>query len=279
MGELQGRVALVTGASRGIGAAVAQRFAAEGAVVALTARSLDSHPHLPGTLVETARCIERNGGEAHVFEADLCDPEARTRVVEETLARLGRIDLLVNNAAAAFYMPFEAVLEKRYRVAFDLNVRTPFDLAQHVLPGMRERRRGWILNISSATAKLPQGPPFDGFAVHGGALLYGATKAALDRISAGLAAEFHADGIAVNSLSPVAAVMTPGVVALGIVPKEFEEQAESVEAMAEASLALCTPQDPEITGRILFCTPLLEELGRPVRTLDGKEIFENRVRE
>ena len=279
MGELQGRVALVTGASRGIGAAIAQRFAAEGAVVAVTARSLDPHPHLPGTLLETARCIERNGGEALVVAADLCDPEARTRVVEDTLARLGRIDILVNNAAAAFYMPFEVVSEKRYRVAFDLNVRAPFDLAQRVLPGMRERKRGWILNISSATAKLPQGPPFDGYAVRGGALLYGATKAALDRMSGGLAAELHADGIAVNSLSPVAAVMTPGAVALGVVSKEFEEQAESVEAMAEASVALCSPQEPEITGRILFCTPLLEEIGRPVRTLDGKEIFENRVRE
>ena len=97
MGELQGRVALVTGASRGIGAAIAQRFAAE---VAVTARSMDPHPHLPGTLLETARCIERNGGEAHVVAADLCDPEARTRVVDETLTRLGRIDILVNNAAA-----------------------------------------------------------------------------------------------------------------------------------------------------------------------------------
>ncbi len=111
------------------------------------------------------------------------------------------------------------------------------------------------------------------------ALVTGASRGIGAAVAQRFAAEFHADGIAVNSLSPVAAVMTPGVVALGVVPKEFEEQAESVEAMAEASVALCTPQDPEITGRILFCTPLLEELGRPVRTLDGREIFENRVRE
>jgi NAD(P)-dependent dehydrogenase (short-subunit alcohol dehydrogenase family) len=118
-------------------------------------------------------------------------------------AALGAIDILVNNAAAAFHMPFWDVSAKRFGMALELNVRGPWDLAQRVVPRMRERSRGWILNVSSDTAKHPQGPPYLEFYRQGGAVLYGMTKAALDRISTGLAAELHQNGIAVNSLAPL----------------------------------------------------------------------------
>jgi citronellol/citronellal dehydrogenase len=274
MGSLEGRVALVTGASRGIGAAIARRLASEGAAVAVTARSVDTHPHLPGTLRETLAAIEGAGGRAVAIGADLMQPDDRARIVEEARAALGPIDVLVNNAAAAFYMPFAKVSEKRFRVAFEVNVRAPWDLAQRVVPDMEKQGRGCIVNISSDTARHPQGPPYGDFQRHGGAVLYGATKAALDRISAGLAAELFDAGIAVNSLSPVAAVLTPGVEALGVVPEEFRETAEPVEHLAEATLALCEPRDEPITGRVLFSAPLLEELGRPVRTLDGRGLLD-----
>ena len=101
--------------------------------------------------------------------------------------------------------------------------------------------------------------------------MYGMTKAALDRFSTGLAGEMYAHGIAVNSMSPIGAVMTPGVVALGFVPQEAIDAAEPVEAMAEAALALCVPDAP--TGRVAYSLPLLEELGRPIRTLDGSAIY------
>ena len=249
MGRLEGRVAVVTGASRGIGAAVA-----------LIARSLDAHPHLPGTLRETVEAIEKRGGRALAVAGDLMEAEARARVVDEARAVLGPVDILVNNAAAAFYMPFEKISAKRFHVAFEVNVHAPFELCQLVLPDMKARGRGWIVNISSATAHHPEGPPYQDFARHGGALLYGATKAALDRISTGLAAELYDDGIAVNSLSPVAAVMTPGAEAHGVVPEEFRRTAEPVENMTEATLALCEPRDPPITGRVLFTKPFLAEL-------------------
>jgi NAD(P)-dependent dehydrogenase (short-subunit alcohol dehydrogenase family) len=166
------------------------------------------------------------------------------------------------------------VSEKRFRIAFEINVRAPWDLVQRVVPDMIERGGGSIVNISSAGAKHPEGPPFQPHDQFGGHTLYGATKAALDRISCGLAAELYVHGIRVNSLAPVAAVMTPGVEALGVVPDEFRASAEPVEALAEATLALCEDSDAPVTGRVLASLPFLEEIGRPIRSLDGRSVLE-----
>ncbi len=260
MGLCEGRVAIVTGASRGIGTAIAERLALEGAAVAVAARTLDAHPRLPGTLRETVAAIEKRGGRALAIQADLLDSAARARLVDQTEAELGPIDILVNNAAAAFYMPFEGYTEKRFHVAFEVNLRAPFELAQLVLPGMRQRKRGWILNISSATSKLPSGPPSDPWQKQGGDLLYATTKAALNRFTAGLAAEVCDEGIAVNSLAPVAAVLTPGAEAQNVIPEGTPF--EPVEVMAEAALILCSCDPQQLNGRIAYSGPLLEELGR-----------------
>jgi NAD(P)-dependent dehydrogenase (short-subunit alcohol dehydrogenase family) len=266
-------VALVTGGSRGIGAALARRLAAEGAAVAVTARTLERHERLRGSLAETVADITRAAGTAIAVAADLTDPASRPGLVAEVERRLGPIDILVNNAAAAYYLPFDRVSEKRYRIAFELNVRAPFELAQLVVPGMRTRRRGWILNVSSATAEVPEGPPFRPFHRHGGSLVYGATKAALDRLSAGLAAELYDDGIAVNALAPVAAVRTPGVEALGMLPEGRPDLIEPMEVMVEAALALVSGDPRVLTGRVAYSRSLLAELGRAPRTLDGSRRY------
>ena len=267
MGELDGRIALVTGASRGIGAAIAKRFGAEGAKVAITARTLDQHAHLEGSLVETAHIVEARGGQALSIVGDLADSTCLDGLVQRTESELGPIDILVNNAAAAFYLPFTETSEKRFRVANDINFFAPWRLSQLVLPGMRERGEGWILNISSATSFWPKQPFSDFDAL---SILYGSTKAALERFTVGLAAAVAKDGIWVNSMAPIGAVPTKGTGALGVVPEAALAEAESREAMAEASLGLCVTRDPKMNGRITFCTPILEELGRKVFTVDGK---------
>jgi NAD(P)-dependent dehydrogenase (short-subunit alcohol dehydrogenase family) len=268
--ECDGRVAFVTGASRGIGAAIAERLAAAGAAVAAVARSLDTHPEkAPGTLRETVARIEARGGRAVAIEGDVLDAGSRARAVARCRELLGPIDILVNNAAQGPYRPFEKFGERDFFVTFEANVRAPLELCQLVAPDMRRKRRGWILNISSATAEPPQGPPYIAWERKGGHHLYAASKAALNRLTGGLAAELCADGIAVNALAPVAAVLTAGVLAVGADQWIEPSMVEPVEAMAEAALALCCCDPEKLTGRVTYSLRLLEELGREIRSLDG----------
>jgi citronellol/citronellal dehydrogenase len=244
-----GRTALVTGASRGIGAAVARRLAAEGAVVAVTARTLDVPGHLEGTLRDTVGAIEAAGGKAIAIAADLSNVDDRARIVPEAEARLGPIDILVNNAAAAFYLPTTEMSLKRRRLLFELNVHAAVDLAQAVVPGMRGRHGGWIVNVSSVTSRHPTGRP--GHALGATSTMYGASKAALERFTTGLAAEVRGDSIAVNALAPVAAVRTPGAEALvGEVMDANPGLVEALDYFVDAVLVLCTC-DPSTTGQVL----------------------------
>jgi NAD(P)-dependent dehydrogenase (short-subunit alcohol dehydrogenase family) len=179
--RFEGRRALVTGASRGIGAAVAVRLAAEGAHVAIVARTLEEHDHLTGSLAETADRIGHGGGRAAPLVADLNDPTDRERIVPGAVEALGGpIDVVVNNAAAALYGPVASMPLKRRRILFEVNALAPLDLAQAVIPGMIERGTGWIVNLTSAAARPGPSPTMT---------LYGASKAALNRITTGLAAE------------------------------------------------------------------------------------------
>jgi NAD(P)-dependent dehydrogenase (short-subunit alcohol dehydrogenase family) len=268
-----GRRALVTGASRGIGVGIAQRLVGEGARVAVTARSLKPEDHhLAGSLEETVALLRDMGGEAFAIVGDLADPAVdKTQIVREAEAALGgTIEILVNNAAAAFYIPFEEMSEKRFRIGVELNIRSPWALMQAVLPGMRAAGEGWILNISSATSRIPKGPPFKLPAQTLGATIYGGTKAMLERFSVGVAGEVYGTGIAVNTLAPEAGVLTPGADAL--VDMHSGDILEPMETMAEAALALVTGDPMVLTGRIAYSLTLIKELGRPVFTLDGKEL-------
>jgi citronellol/citronellal dehydrogenase len=260
MGELSGKVAIVTGASRGIGAAIAQRFAAGGATVAITARTAEEGDHrLEGSLATTADAIRRVGGSVLTVVADLARPADRARVVQTVQNELGPIDVLVNNAAVTYFEPVAAFPEKRFELMFTVQVRAPFELAQLVLPGLRARRQGWILNISSRAAMHPSGPPYT---ARPGSTVYGMCKAALERFSTGLAAEVYADGVAVNALSPSALVATPGTVFHGLTRGVPEDRMEAPEVMAEAAFALCSGDPATLTGRVTYARPLLEELGR-----------------
>jgi len=164
-------------------------------------------------------------------------------------------------------------LFKHTHQAFEVNYFAPLELSQQVIPGMIARGGGWILNLSSATSNHPAPAPYDHgnryfqFHVHSGPTLYGSTKAALERMSAGLAAELAAHNIAVNTLAPVEAVASEGALESGTI--DASAHMEPVEAMAEAALALCSRPQSELSGRCVLSLSLLGELGIGVRTLDG----------
>ncbi len=272
MNRFAGKNAIVTGASRGIGAALAERLAAEGANVVVVARTVDQHDHLAGSLTETLARCRRHGATVEAVAADLADPASRAGIVPRALEIFdGRIDILVSNAAAAIYMPTREYPYKRQRIMFEVNVHAPIELAQAVAPGMVAQGEGWILNVSSASAKLAVGPPFrtDGVATTIG--IYGATKAALNRVTNALAVELYGTGVRVNTVEPRSAVMSEGAEALvGDIVKD--EQIESMEAMVEGAIALCDCP-PDHTGRIEVSLDVLDRLGITVMTLDGAQPY------
>jgi citronellol/citronellal dehydrogenase len=268
-GRFTGRRALVTGASRGIGAGVAHRLAAEGADVVVVARTATGRSTLRGSLAETVQRIGVFGTAVGSITADLTDADQRRGIVERAEDLLGgTIDILVNNAAVAIYQPLVDYPLRRRLLTFEANVHAPLDLAQAVLPGMRIAGRGWIVNLTSASARLFPGPPFQLVEPGTALAVYAASKAALNRLTNALGAELLADGIRVNAVQPRAAVLTEGaqhLVGHTIRP----DQLETLEEMVEAVTALCdAPAD--LTGRICVSLDLLDELGLTARGLDGR---------
>ncbi|BBY36892.1 oxidoreductase [Mycobacterium mantenii] len=270
---LSGRTALVTGSSRGIGRAIAQRLAAEGATVAVTARShtpsrstragLDAV--LPGTIDETIALIENTGGSAFGLAVDLEDNGARDGLIDQVLDRTGRIDILVNNAGFADYSVIEEMSLETFDRTVEHYLRTPFVLTKAAVPHMRKQGAGWIVNIGSVTGVAPVRPYRD-YNKTSGDVIYGSVKAALHRFTQGVAAELLDANIAVNCVGPSTAVRTPG--AAQLIPDSFPT--ESVEYLAETVLAMCHLPAAERTGLVAFSLhyPWSQQL--QVHTLDGE---------
>jgi citronellol/citronellal dehydrogenase len=253
-GRFSGRRALVTGASRGIGAAVALQLAQDGADLAIVARSVEPHEKIAGSLNETAERIRDLGRQCVVIGADLSDGDDRARIVPEAMEALGALDILVNNAAAAIYHPPEAYSLKHRRLSMEVNYQAPADLMQALVPHLVAAGEGWVVNLTSSAARPTAGPPF-GVSVEIG--LYGATKAALNRLTNAMGASLYGTGVRVNAVMPRAAVLSEGADALvGDLLKP--DQMESMEDMVEAVLLLCECP-PERTGQVFVSLDLVAE--------------------
>lgn len=270
---LAGKTALVTGSSRGIGRAIAQRLAAEGATIAVTARAHQPSQSIragittaiPGTIDETIALIENAGGSAFGLTADLEDGAARDRLIDAVLDRSGRIDILVNNAGFADYSLVEDMSLETFDRTVEHYLRTPFVLTKAAVPQMRKQGAGWIVNIGSVTGVAPV-RPFREYNKTSGDVIYASCKAALHRFTQGVAAELLDANIAVNCVGPSTAVRTPG--AAQLIPESFFT--EPVEYLAETVLAMCHLPAAERTGLVAFSLhyPWSQQL--PVYSLDGK---------
>ncbi len=255
--QCEGKVALVTGASRGLGKAIAKRLAQEGATVAITARTMDPDPKYSGSLRQTCEEIEAAGGKVVAVQADISQAEDRQRVVTEVVDRVGPPDILVNNAAVTFLRPLDEFPDRRARLMLEMHLLAPLHLTQLVLPHMRERQRGWVVNLTSLAGDLLNGPPFSDFDVSAGFGMYGTCKAALNRLTQSLAAELYADGIAVNAAAPSKPVATEGAGALDLA----KEDTEDISLITETAFILCTGDPKVLTGRIAHTEPFLKEMG------------------
>ncbi|MCP5181478.1 MAG: SDR family NAD(P)-dependent oxidoreductase [Pseudomonadales bacterium] len=261
-GVLAGKVAVVTGASRGIGEAIALRYAMEGARVVVSARTVEEGDNMfAGSINSTVARIRAAGGEATAVKADLSLEADRLGLIDAAEAAYGGVDILVNNAAVTFFIPVVSFPEKRYRLMMDVQVWSPFQLAQRVLPGMMERGGGWILNISSHAAIHP-----DKQAGRPGGAVYGMCKAALERFTTGLAMEMFEHNIGVNVISP-GLVATPGAIHHNLITEESKHRVTPVEHMAEACLRLVHGDAREITGRIDYADQVMKEFNLQARTL------------
>ena len=261
MGKLDGKVCVITGASRGIGAEIARLFAAEGGSVVAAARTLREGDHpLEGSLEKTVADIRESGGEATASAVNISLPEDCERLFEEAHAAYGSVDVLVNNAALTYFIPVKDYPLRRWMRSWAVNFHAPFILCQLAIGDMMESG-GSIVNISSGAAIGPGRGPYPDAPANSGGTCYGAEKAALERFSQGLAQEVYQYGISVTCVSPSQVVPTPGTVFHNLVTGIDDPRGEHPDLMAQSSLLLATEPIDSVTGRVTYSQQILKEFG------------------
>jgi NAD(P)-dependent dehydrogenase (short-subunit alcohol dehydrogenase family) len=250
--QLSGKVALVTGASRGVGQAIALEFARRGADVVLSARTVDQPvPGMPGTLSETAEAIRALGREAHIVAADLTDTDSVQRLAEDALAWRDRIDVLVSNAAfmgRAAYHSLDELDLKNFQRQFTVNVTASFVLSKALVPAMRAAGGGTIVNITSGAGII------GAYSTPG--VAYGPTKAALNRLTTLLARDLAPDSITVFAVDP-------GYTRTALVVQTAEQVG------LDASLAHLPEVPARVVADLVEADPHLTT-GRIFRAVEGK---------
>jgi citronellol/citronellal dehydrogenase len=240
--KLDGKVAIVTGGSRGLGKAIAIGLATAGADVVVAARTEVENPQMPGTIYKTAEEIQSLGRRALPIKCDVTNEQSISDMVQKALTEFGHVDILVNNAGVAFYYPIVETPLKRWELVLRVNLIGPFLCSKAVLPQMIERRSGNIINISSLAAdERVLGTVSTGVA-------YAVAKAGLDRFTWGLAAEVGQYNIAVNAIKPKGVVDTEGM--RFQLPDADKSQWESPERMVKCAIFLASQDASGVTGTV-----------------------------
>lgn len=252
MPNLQDKVLFITGASRGIGLAIALRAARDGARIAIAAKTAEPHPKLPGTIHSAAQEIERAGGKALPLTVDIRQEEQIARAVEETVQRWGGIDICVNNASAISLTDTESTPMKRFDLMHQVNTRGTFATTQACLPHLKKAKNPHVLNLSP-----PLNMKAHWFAGH---VAYTMAKYGMSMCVLGMAEEFKPFGIAVNALWPRTAIATVAMDMIGGGP-DIRRQCRSVDIMADAAHTILTKNSATWTGHFFVDDDVLRAEG------------------
>jgi citronellol/citronellal dehydrogenase len=252
--SLAGKTLFITGASRGVGLAIATRAARDGARIVLVAKTVEPNPKLPGTLYSAAAQIEAAGGHALVVPTDIRDEAAIADAVRAAVERFGGIDILVNNASAISLTPTPATTMKRFDLMFGVDVRGTFACTQACLEALTRSaeagRNPHILNLSPPLSMQPRW-----FAPH---LAYTMAKYGMSMCTLGHAGEFRRLGIGVNSLWPRTVIATA---ALQMIPGLDARKARTPEILSDAAWLILTSDARTVTGNFFIDDALLSEHG------------------
>lgn len=254
--ELKGKTVFLTGASRGIGLAIAKRVAKAGANVAICAKTAEPHPTLPGTIHETAEIVESLGGKALPIAMDVRDEQAVKNAVDKTVEQFGGIDICINNAAAFWIQPSMETSVKRHDLLFDINERGTFMVTSACYPYLKESDNPHILSLAPPLDLKPLWFRYTS--------PYSVSKYAVSLYSLGWAAEFAEDGIAVNTLWPRVGIESPAAIVHG--GEDLRKEFRKPEIMADAAFAILTKNAKQFTGNFCIDDTLLYEEG--VRDFD-----------
>jgi len=250
MPTLKGKTLFITGASRGIGLAIALRAARDGANVVVAAKSSVANPKLPGTIHEAAAAIEAAGGKALAIKCDIREEDEVHAAVAQTVQRFGGIDILVNNASAIWLRGTLDTPMKRFDLMQQVNSRGSFLCAQACLPQLLKSDNPHILTLAPPINLDPKW-----WGAHTG---YTLAKMGMSFVTLGLAAEFGPQGVAVNALWPRTVIATD---ALKMIPGADAEAGRTPEIMADAAHAIVTTPSRELTGRFLVDETVLRDAG------------------
>lgn len=256
MPSLKGKVIFITGASRGIGKAIALRAAKDGASIAIASKTVKPHPKLPGTIHETAEEVTILGGNALPFSLDVRDEYEIAKAVEKTVETFGGIDILINNASAIFLQDTEHLTNKQYNLMHEINVRGTFLCSQACIPHLKKASNPHILNMS---------PPLNmKTAFLKNHLGYSLSKYGMSMCVLGMAAEFSRDGIAVNALWPKTVINTCALQAIFNDPiklKEIQNRCRQPSIVADAAHHILIQHSRQFSGRFLTDEEVLMEAG------------------